>query len=259
MAVIGAVLGDIAGVPYEFRRPKDLDWKQCRLFSEESHFSDDTVLTLATKAAVLNGMPFDDTFRAFGLKYIEAGYGGSFKAWLKDATIGPYGSYGNGSAMRCSFIGEHFNTEKEVKEWAEKSAECTHNHPEGIKGAIVTAMCVFMARTGATKAEIKAYVASEYPASDYAYGVSRPLSEYRDSYKWSVTCQDSVPVAIRCFLESSHYESFLRNVLSLPCDTDTLCAIGGGIAEEYYGMTGFNARKILREHLDDRLFGLVFL
>ena len=257
MAVIGAVLGDIAGSQYELYPVRISDWQHCELFSERCSFTDDTVMTLAAKEAVLSGTPFAETFRKFGRKYSRSGYGGRFREWLYDAAMGPYNSYGNGSAMRCSFIGEHFGTEKEVAEWAERSAECTHNHPEGIKGAKVTAMCIYMARTGASKAEILEYAARQYPASDYKYSAEYSLDEYRDTYKWDVSCQGSVPAAVRCFYESEDYESFIRNVFSLHCDRDTLAAIGGGIAEEFYHGTVPDWDGLLRKYLDENLYRIV--
>lgn len=129
------------------------------------------MLTLAVKSAIVNNVSFAATFRKFAPNYPMAGYGEGFIRWILDENRGAYNSFGNGSAMRCSYIGEHFNTEKEAAEWAKKSAECTHNHPEGIKGAVVTAMCIFMARTGATKEEIFKYTAKNYPKSDYKYSV----------------------------------------------------------------------------------------
>lgn len=259
MAIVGAILGDIAGSQYEFRRPKNLNWKKCELFTDNCYFTDDTVMTLAAKLAVKNSISFADSYRKLGRKYPNAGYGGMFDSWLRWDDEKPYNSFGNGSAMRCSYIGEHFNTEKEVIEWATKSAECTHNHPEGIKGAVVTSMCIFMARTGASKAEIFNYVKRQYPITinSYKYSVEYKLDEYRDTYRWDVTCQGSVPVAIRCFLDSEDYESFLRNVYSLPCDMDTLCAIGGGIAEEFYHGTGFDEEWLLRNYLDEDLYRIV--
>lgn len=254
MAIIGAILGDIAGSQYEFQRPKNLNWKKCELFTDNCYFTDDTVMTLAAKLAVKNNIPFADSYRKLGRKYPNAGYGEMFDSWLRWNDEKPYNSFGNGSAMRCSYIGEHFNTEKEVIEWATKSAECTHNHPEGIKGAVVTSMCIYMARTGVSKAEIFNYVKRQYPIGSYKYSVEYKLDEYRDIYRWDVTCQGSVPVAIRCFLDSEDYESFLRNVYSLPCDMDTLCAIGGGIAEEFYHGTGFDKEWLLRNYLDDDLY-----
>lgn len=257
MAIIGAILGDISGSQYEFLRPKDLDWKKCELFTDKCYFTDDSVMTLAAKLAVKNGISFAYSYRRFGRKYPNAGYGGMFDAWLHWDDEKAYNSFGNGSAMRCSYIGEHFNGEKEVIEWATKSADCTHNHPEGIKGAVVTSMCVYMARTGATKAEIFDYVKKHYPKENYRYSVEHKIEDYRDAYRWDVTCQGSVPVAIRCFLESEDYESFLRNVYSLPCDMDTLCAIGGGIAEEFYKGTVFDEEYLLRNYLDDDLYRIV--
>lgn len=257
MAVIGTILGDIAGSQYEFNRPKDLDYHNCELFTDKCVFTDDTVMTLAAKLAVRNHIPFADSYREFGDKYPHAGYGGKFRMWLRYDNAEAYGSYGNGSAMRCSYIGEHFNSEKEVEEWAAKSAECTHNHPEGMKGAVVTAKCIYMARTGASKKDILNYAVYQYPSDSYKYGADRKLEDYRDVYQWSESCQGSVPAAIRCFIESEDYVSFLRNVFSLPCDTDTLCAIGGGIAEEYYKGTGLDADALLKKYLDDTLYGIV--
>ncbi len=257
MAVIGAILGDISGSQYEFSRPKSLDWKKCELFTGKCRFTDDSVMTLAAKQAVQQGTPFEDAYRELGRKYPKAGYGGMFRRWLQDSGMGAYNSYGNGSAMRCSYIGEHFGTEQEVMEWAEKSAACTHNHPEGMKGAVVTAMCIYMARTGAQKSDILAYAVKNYPKDTYRYSVAFELNSYRDTYSWDVTCQGSVPVAIRCFLESEDYESFLRNVYSLSCDMDTLCAIGGGIAEEFYHGTGFEDDLLLQKYLNEELYQAV--
>lgn len=259
MAIIGAILGDIAGSQYEFNsmRPADLEWKHCDLFTDNCFFTDDTVMTLAAKKAIKNNMPFPDAYRELGRSYPNSGYGGMFMSWLYLDYDKPYNSFGNGSAMRCSYIGEHFNTQSEVIEWATKSAECTHNHPEGIKGAVVTAMCIYMAKTGASKPEIYEYAKRQYPKSDYKYGVEYSLEDYRKTYRWDVTCQGSVPVAIRCFLESDDYESFIRNVFSLPCDMDTLCAIGGGVAEEFYKTTGLNNKHILIKYLDDALYKMV--
>ena len=257
MAIIGAILGDIAGSQYEFSTPQGFDHRNCELFTKGCGFTDDTVLTLAVKEAVLNNVPFADTFRKFCRQYPYAGYGGMFYRWIQDESMGPYNSFGNGSAMRCSYIGEHFDTEIEVIWWAEKTAECTHNHTEGIKGAVTTAMCIYMARTGASKEEIFEYAAEQYPRSDYEYSVEYRLDEYRDRYRWNSTCQGSVPTAVRCFLESEDYESFLRNVCSLECDRDTLGAIGGGIAEEFYHGTGFNEDELLKRYLDENLYGIV--
>lgn len=257
MAIIGAILGDIAGSQYEFGRPINLDWKNCKLFTDRCYFTDDTVMILAAKLAILNEKSFADSYREYGRKYPNAGYGNNFETWLRYDDKTAYGSFGNGSAMRCSYIGEYFNTEKEVIEWATKSAECTHNHPEGIKGAVVTAMCIYMARTGATKEKIYEYVKKYYPKDDYKYSVEYKIEDYRKTYQWNETCQGSVPVAIRCFLESDDYESFLRNVFSFKCDMDTLCAIGGGIAEEFYNGTGLDNDYLLGHYLNRQLYRIV--
>ncbi len=257
MAIIGAILGDISGSQYEFEnmRPKDLDYKECPLFTERCRFTDDTVMTLATKVAILENISFERAYEDFARKYPYAGYGEMFYDWVRTPLPlkRAYGSFGNGSAMRCSFIGEFFNREKDVICVAKRSAECTHNHPEGIKGAVVTAMCIYMARKGASKTEILEYAKRAYPKELYRYSVEYTLDKIRSVYQWDVTCQGSVPVAIRCFLESEDYESFLRNAYSLPCDLDTICAIGGGIAEEYYKETGFDNEFLLFKYLDEHL------
>lgn len=256
MAVIGAILGDIAGSFYEFYRPKDLDWKHCELFTKQNFYTDDTVLTLACKLAILKDNLFSEAYTTLAQKYPDESNGGLFKDWLKRGSKEPTNSFGNGSAMRCSFIGEHFSQESDVIKYAIKSAECTHSHPEGIKGAVVTSKCIYMARTGASKNEILQYAVSQYPSNQYQYGIDLALAQYRNNYKWNSLCQDSVPVAIRCFIESENYEDFLRNVLSLDCDADTIGAIGGGIAEEFYKGTGFNDDELLEKYLDTYLLNI---
>ena len=186
MAIIGAILGDIAGSQYEFSRPKDLDWKHCELFTDRCYFTDDTVMTLATKLAVLNDCQFEKYYRQLGRQYPNVGYGGMFQSWLKNPDSEPYNSFGNGSAMRCSYIGEQYDSKAAVEKYASLSAMCTHNHEEGVKGAVVTAECVFMARTGATKNEIYEAAYKNYPSSNYKYGVDRSLDSYRDTYRWDV-------------------------------------------------------------------------
>lgn len=259
MTIIGAILGDISGSRYEFVRPNNLKYKTCELFTDNCFYTDDTVMTLASKYAIQKNITFTESYKLFGRKYPDAGYGGMFESWIRFDDSKAYNSFGNGSAMRCSYIGEYFKTEKEIIEWATKSAECTHNHPEGIKGAIVTSMCIFMAKNGASKKEIYEYVKNQYPKSNYKYSIEYKLDDYKDVYKWDVTCQGSVPVSIRCFLESEDYESFLRNVYSLPCDMDTLCAIGGGIAEEFYHGTGLDENKLLKRYLDKELYRIALM
>lgn len=258
MAILGAVLGDIAGSQWEFVRPADFDWEHVALFSDKSFRTDDTVLTAATKYAMLEGVGFAEAYYEFGREYPGCTYGERFTGWLRSKDRQPYYSCGNGSAMRVSPISDACLTMESAAECARRSAECTHDHPEGIKGAVVTAVCGWMAKNGASKKEIENWTSREYGPGDYQYPVSMTLAEIRESYRWDMTCQCSVPVAVRCFLDSENYESFLRNVLSIDCDTDTLCAIGGGIAEEYYGGTGFNDRDLLGRYLDEKLMRIVF-
>ena len=257
MGIIGSILGDISGSQYEFDRPKDLDWENCELFSEKCMFTDDTVMSLAIKSAIDNNVDYQTEMRRIGFMYPDCGYGGHFFQWIFCENPRPYNSFGNGSAMRVSYIGEYFENIEDVKNEAEKSAIVSHNHPEGIKGAIVTAVCIWMAKHGKSKDDIFNYVSSEYPADKYKFSIDKPLSYLRDSYSWDVTCMTSVPVAIRCFYESDSYISFLRNVFSLDCDSDTLGAIGGGVAEEYYGKTGLKNNKILNHYLDKKLLNIL--
>lgn len=262
MGLVGAIIGDIAGSQYEFitMRPIDLDWKNCELFTKKCRFTDDSVLSVATKIGVKDllhkkskNKDFTEYYYTLAHLYPYAGYGGRFHRWMESAAPQPYDSFGNGSAMRVSYVAEHFNNPSKVIEWAKATAMCTHNHPEGIKGAVTTAMCEYLAKAGYTKDQILIYCNQCYPPAQYKYNASIPLDELREIYKWDVTCQGSVPAAIRCFYESDSYESFLRNVFSLRCDMDTLCAIGGGIAEEFYKGTGFDNEQILNAYCDNFL------
>lgn len=257
MAIIGAILGDIAGSRWEFCRPKDLDWEHIELFTDDCFFTDDTVLTVATKYALQNNVSFKQAYHKFGNRYPNCSYGCGFESWLGSKWSKPYNSFGNGAAMRVSPVVDIVDNYDAVIWEASQTALCTHNHPEGIKGATVTAVCSWMAKTGASKTEIEEYASRQYSSKEYKFPVSMTLKELREKYRWDVTCQGSVPVAIRCFLDSENYESFIRNVLSLPCDTDTLCAIGGGIAEEFYHGTGFDEDKLLKRYLDEYLYKIV--
>lgn len=230
MAIKGAIIGDIIGSQYEFRKPMEFDNKTAILLSENCKFTDDTVLSLATKYAIKHNISFADE---------------------------PYGSYGNGSAMRVSFVADYYDSMQDVVENASKTAECTHNHPEGIKGAVVVAMCIWMAKHGISKEDILNYAIGQYPKDKYAYSPELTLDEIREIYHWNDNCQGSVPAAIRCVYEANTYTEFIRNVLSLKCDADTLCAIGGGIAEELFDNRKDeilqSADQILERYLDDYL------
>jgi ADP-ribosylglycohydrolase len=248
MGIVGAVIGDIIGSKWEFNRPKDLDWKNTPLLSDGCYFTDDTVMSIACKYAIKNNIAFAEAYQKFGRLYPNAGYGGMFDSWLRDDNPKPYDSFGNGSAMRVSYVGQHCSLFDVVEGLAKRSAECTHNHPEGIKGAVATAEAIWMAKHGYSKFEIKDYI-EEF----HGYDLRKKLDDIRPIYHWDVTCQGTVPVGIICFLESNDYESCMRNVLSLRCDSDTMCAIAGGIAESFYGGTGLDDDQILEDYLDEFL------
>ena len=207
MAVIGAVLGDIAGSQFEFNRPENLDYKHCELFTNRCSYTDDTIMTLAVKKAILENADFTKTMREVGQPYPYSGYGGRFYEWMYGENPKPYNSFGNGSAMRVSFVGEHFDALEDVISMAEKSAEVTHNHPEGIKGAQATAACIYLARTGKSKQKIK-----EYIETTFGYNLSRTCDEIRPTYYFNESCQGTVPESIIAFLESTDYESAVQLV-----------------------------------------------
>lgn len=222
----GAIIGDIIGSRFEKNnvRAKDFD-----LFTDESRFTDDTVLTVAVAAAIMEGVSYERSIQIFALKYPKAGYGKSFKKWFGMLKTEPYNSWGNGSAMRASAVGYAFNTREKVLEEARKSAEVTHNHPEGIKGAQAIALGVFLAKHGATKTEIKNEI-----VKTCGYDLDRTLDEIRPTYKFDVSCQGSVPEAIIAFLESTDFEDAIRNAISIGGDSDTIACMAGAIAEAFY-------------------------
>lgn len=256
MAVKGAILGDISGSQFEeYRSDNPLT---CELFDKYSRYTDDTVTTLAIKYAIDEDVPFELALKVICRKYPDCGFGGKFYRWVFSNHIEPYKSWGNGSAMRVSYIGEYYENLEDVKTKAAESAAVTHNDPEGIKGAVVTATCIWMAKHGKSKDDIYNYVLSEYPTEDYKYSIEMDMSALEKDYEWDVSCQGSVPVAMRCFYESDSYESFLRNVYRLDSDADTLACIGGGVAEEYYHGTGLDDDKLLKEYLSDELWSILF-
>ena len=235
----GAILGDIVGSPFEFDRgdkTKDFD-----LFTKGCDFTDDSVMTAAVAEALISVGPdaskadIEETVVAnmqeWGKRYPHAGYGGRFRFWLKEQHPKPYNSFGNGSAMRVSAVGWMYPTLERTRKVAVYTAEVTHNHPDGIKGAEATASCIFLARMGESKSVIKEYVEKEF-----GYNLNRTLDEIRPGYHMDESCQGTVPEAIIAFLESVDYEDAIRNAVSLGGDTDTLAAITGGIAEAYYDM-----------------------
>ena len=224
--MIGAIAGDIIGSVYEFGSIKTAEFP---LFSKRSRYTDDTVLTVAVADAILNGSDYGEAILAYARKYPGKGYGARFSGWVKSDRQEPYNSFGNGSAMRVSPIGFAFPDLATVLNEARKSAECTHNHPEGIKGAQATAASVYLARNGKSKNEIRAYV-----TNSFGYDLNRSVAEIRKIYDFNETCQKTVPEAIIAFLESNSYEDAIRKAVSLGGDSDTLAAITGGIAQAFY-------------------------
>lgn len=255
----GAVLGDILGSQYEFKRPHNLDWKNSPLISGlPMSFTDDTVMTLAIKKALNDEKDLVETMVEVGRKYPYCGYGQKFFLWINGKYHTPYNSWGNGSAMRTAYVGEFYDDYAEMQKIAAEVAAVSHNHLEGIKGAVVTSTCIWMAKHGKTKQDIYDYVLEQYPKDEYEYSIVYSLDEIRPRYKWNESCQGSVPAAMRCFYESTDYESFIRNVYSLECDSDTFGAIAGGVAEEFYhGFGDIKADCLLKSFLDDYLLEIL--
>lgn len=225
--MIGAIAGDIIGSVYEFGRTKS---KEFPLFGPDSCFTDDTVMTVAIAQAILTDGDYRKAVLDFGRRYPDAGYGGYFREWLGSSDPKPYNSWGNGSAMRVSSIGFAFETVDDVLSEAVRTAEFTHNHPEGIKGAQATALAIFLARTVRDKEFIRAEITARF-----GYDLNRTVDEIRPSYSFDESCQRTVPEAIVAFLDSASYEDAVRNAVSLGGDSDTLACITGGIAEAFYG------------------------
>lgn len=224
--IIGAVIGDVIGSVFEWNNIKKTDFD---LFNPKCDFTDDTVLTIAVADCILNKKDFAKTIWEYGRKYRGRGYGGSFRNWLQEDDLKPYGSFGNGSAMRASAVGFAYNDIETIMEVAKQSAEVTHNHPEGIKGAQATATSIFLSRQGKSKQEIKDYITQTFD-----YNLDFTLDEIRPTYKFDVTCQGSVPQAIVAFLESSDFENAIRLAISIGGDSDTIACITGGIASAFY-------------------------
>lgn len=225
--MIGAIAGDIIGSVYEHRPIKTKDFP---LFNDHCTFTDDTVLTVAVAEAILSGGTYVDSVRRIGRRYPYAGYGGSFSRWLHSDDSEPYNSWGNGSAMLVSPVGFAFSTENEVLHQARMTAEITHNHPEGIKGAQATALAIYLARTGHNKEAIRARIKDLF-----AYDLDRTVDEIRPFYSFDISCQGTVPEAMVAFLDSNSYEDAVRNAISLGGDSETLACITGGLAEAFYG------------------------
>ena len=225
--MIGAIAGDIIGSVYE-RHP--IKTKEFPLFHSQCRFTDDTVLTVAIAKAILGDRNYLQAVWEIGREYPHAGYGASFINWLHSPAPKPYNSWGNGAAMRVSPVGFAFDTVDSVLREAARTAEISHNHPEGVKGAQATALSIYLARTTRKKALIRSQVVDRF-----GYDLDRSVEEIRPSYEFDLSCQGTVPEAIIAFLDSESYEDAVRTAISLGGDSDTLACITGGIAEAFYG------------------------
>ena len=252
--MLGAIIGDIIGSPYEFD-DYNIKTTDFPLFSKESEITDDTIMTLAVAQGLMNGKKepqktYDEIIKCMqklGNEYPYMSYGCNFQRWLCFDAPQPYNSYGNGSAMRVSSVAWFFDNLEDVEKFAEISALPTHNHPEGIKGAQAVASAIFLARNGKTKSEIKNYIMKKY-----AYDLSKTCDEIRPIYYHVESCQETVPQAITAFLKGGSFEEVIRLAVSLGGDSDTLTAIAGSIAEAYYPIPEDIKERAL-EFLDDDL------
>lgn len=252
MGLKGAILGDIAGSIYEFYQEDTPDDDlYYGIHTKKATPTDDTVLSIATaKAIMARDYDFGRYYRMLANEYPSMGYGGRFAAWMGKADSPAYNSFGNGSAMRVSFCGEIAKSKEDAEMLAYLSAIPTHNHPEGIKGAITTAVCIYMAKTKATKDEILEYAISQYPLLKYQNSPKKPLSEY-DKYKFYISCQDAVPFAIRVFYEYDDFADMMHFINSHPVDSDTIGAIAGSIFHSFYGKCTDNDDEIIKDKLSN--------
>ncbi|MBR6365835.1 MAG: ADP-ribosylglycohydrolase family protein [Lachnospiraceae bacterium] len=235
----GAILGDMIGAPYEFDQGKKT--KEFELFNPRVHYTDDTAMTLAVARALLQvgrdadeatmKKAFVECMQDIGRRYAAGEYGGRFADWLRASDPQPYNSWGNGSAMRVSAVGWFFDTLERTREVARWSAEVTHNHPEGVKGAESVAAAIYLLRNGSTKAEVKDYIIAEFD-----YDLSRTCDEIRPTYHHVESCQETVPEAFNAFFEGDSFEDVIRTAVSLGGDCDTLTCIAGSLAEACYGV-----------------------
>ncbi|MCD8106790.1 MAG: ADP-ribosylglycohydrolase family protein [Oscillospiraceae bacterium] len=275
--MLGTIIGDIVGSIYEFNNIKT---KSFPLFRSDCFFTDDTVMTIAVAEAIMNGGERDDfidSMKKYGRMYPDAGYGGNFRKWIFSENREPYNSFGNGSAMRvspcawmmnCGFTARTGMWPSNGRRGAKLSAEVTHNHPEGIKGAMATADAIFMCRyyfggyygdyeepINNNPAECKKRI-KEHIEKEYGYNLSRTCDEIRPTYEFNETCQETVPQAIVAFLDSTDFEDAIRNAISLGGDSDTLAAITGSIAEAAYGVPEWIREKAL-SYLDETLLDVL--
>ena len=247
--MLGAIAGDIVGSVYEFNNLKSTVFP---LITDRSDFTDDTVLTIATADCILSNGKYPEYYKKYFRKYPDRGYGGNFSIWGESDNLNPYNSYGNGSAMRAVPVGYVSDKIEDVLEEAKKSAEATHDHPEGIKGAQAVASCVYLAGEGKKKEEIK-----EYITGNFSYDLNDTLDNIRPGYRFDVTCQGSVPQAIIAFLESNDFEDAVRKAVSIGGDSDTIACITGGIAEAYYGAIPEDIKSKILLKLDEDMLEII--
>lgn len=240
--MLGAIIGDVVGSVYEF---DNINTKEFEFWRDDCEFTDDTVMTIAVAESLLYtrnpnelGVVLKDIMRDYGHEYPNVGYGGMFRQWLLSADPQPYNSYGNGSAMRVSPCGYIAESIEEALALARASAEISHNHPEGIKGAEAVVTAIYMAKSGEQQDRIKRYIEEHYYKLDFS------LNDIKQSFHFSETCQDTVPQAIQCFLKANSFEDTIRNAVSIGGDSDTIACISGSIAEAYFGIPDEMIEKV---------------
>ena len=254
--MIGAIIGDIAGSIYEFNNIKTTDFP---IISDDCFFTDDTVMTVAVAEALIKGERNEaktekemvKSMKKYGKLYPDAGYGSRFGEWLSSSEPKPYGSFGNGSAMRVSPVAWFFHSLEKVEKYAEISAKVTHDHEEGIKGAKATAAAIYLARNGRPKDYIKRYIELKY-----RYDFSKTLDEIRPDYSFDETCQGTVPVALQVFFEAESFEDTLRKAISMGGDSDTLAAIACSVAEGFYPVPAEIKERAIAK-LDKKLLSML--
>ena len=244
--MLGAIAGDVVGSPYEFANIKST---QFPLLGYGSMCTDDSVLTVAVADVLLNGGSYVTAFHDYFRQFPGAGYGGSFSQWASRREHQPYNSWGNGAAMRVSPVAWARDTLQDVLDEAQRTAEVTHDHPEGIRGAQAVAGAIFLARTIHDKSNVRQFI-----AQGCGYDLSRTIDDIRPDYTFDVSCQGTVPVAVQAFLESSDFEDAVRKAVSLGGDSDTIACIAGAIAEAHYdGVPQPIADRLLQIYLDPGL------
>ena len=244
--ILGAIIGDICGSVYEFNNAKTFD--EIEMFPKNCKYTDDTVLTCAVAKWLVETEDTSDKNLTELTKIIKntvrkhpfCGYGGMFRKWFNSDSMEPFGSYGNGSAMRCSPTAYFANTLEEAIDLAAKSAKVTHNHPEGIKGAQATAAAIFLARSRESKQTIK-----ERIEDMFGYKLGATVEEMRNKHGFDATCQITVPEAINAFLEGNTFEEVIKKAIWIGGDTDTIAAIAGSIAAAYYGIPNTFVEKCI--------------